>query len=135
MQRTSSSPTEIEPTCNFAGGFWVAVEIVCIEGDCGDHDSKHVKAPEQARHHVVICVFERESQPDQASQHERCAHKDGPQPHLRLEFPSVALDVLIRNEVVQPMTSDLTKQRRDDRREVEVADRGWTELVERSQEY
>ena len=62
--------------------------------------TEHVKTPEQARHHIVIRIFQRKAQSHQPCQHERRADEDSSKTDFWFEVASMALDVLVGDEVV-----------------------------------
>lgn len=69
----------------------------------------------------MVSFFQCEAQPDQTNQDEGCADEDSPQPHFRFEMASMALDVLICDEVMQPVAGELAKKGSYNRCKVEIA--------------
>lgn len=124
---------EVDPRRNLARGLRVAVEVVRVEADGGDHDAEDVQAPEDRGHHVVVAFFESEAQPDQSRQHKRGREPHGPQANLGLEMPPVAFDVSRRDEVMEPVTDDLAQERADNGGEVEEPDLLGAKVVQRRQ--
>jgi hypothetical protein len=96
--------------------------------------TENIKAPEQACHHVVICVFESEAQSNETSDHEGRTEEDRAKSHFGLEMACMLLDVLVCDEIVQPVSSQLAQQGSNNWCEVKVANLRWAEVVKRCQE-
>ena len=129
------TPSHVDQCRDFSRGFRVAVEVVCDEGDCGDHDTKHIQAPEQGRQHVVISILEREAKSHEACDHEWRAEPDDAQSDFRLEVAIVLLDVSLCHAVMKPVTTNFAENGGNNWCKVEEADLLWPKVVKRGQEY
>ena len=114
---------KIEPGAHLTNFFRIAVKTVCCNGYGRDHDAKNVKSPTEGRKHVVPPSFNSEAKHKQARNHAWGAYGDSHRPVFWFELAfTVSLHQNIGYPVVQPASRDLSKDCRDDRREVKEAD-------------